>query len=56
MSNNKVPFHPSCREGWGCHPDCEVLALFREARDLRNEVERLKAQLEKKTRKKNDNG
>jgi hypothetical protein len=24
----KVPHHTnSCRQGWGCHPDCPVLAL-----------------------------
>ncbi len=24
----KVPYHTeNCREGWGCHPSCPVLAL-----------------------------
>jgi len=46
-----IPFHNNCREGWGCHPSCPVLALARKARELDTQLAKLQAQIEKKPKK-----
>lgn len=37
-----MPWHTkSCREHWGCGPSCEVLAMWREHRDLNWKIQEL---------------
>lgn len=50
-----IPFHNNCREGWGCHPDCGVLALARANEDMFKRIEELERELEKKSQKKKTN-
>jgi len=50
-----IPFHNNCREGWGCHPSCPVLALARKARDLAEQLAQIEAEAAKKQKaKRND--
>lgn len=51
----KIPFHKNCREGWGCHPDCQVLALARRVEELELALVNVERELQKKSRKKKDN-
>lgn len=49
-----IPFHTNCREGWGCHPDCPVLAMAKRAQELEQALDVLLRDIEKKSRKKNN--
>lgn len=53
----KIPFHiTGCREHWGCHPDCPVLSLARRFEEQEVQIANLERELQKKSRKKTDNG
>ena len=50
----RIPFHNNCRQGWGCHPDCPVLAMARENQELQQTIANLERELQKRSRKKNN--